>query len=240
MGVKILVLEDEFELAENISDYLNQHGYDVIGIVQNEKEVFEQIKKTTTDIVLVDILLKGTLKGLEIASTIKERYPNCGIVFTTALSSKEILDKISDTNYHGYLMKPFSLKSLESLLYLTVKKLGLINEIEKRNKTEKIISIRENGRIKLIQENEIHLIKAEGLYLRIYTEKNTYYIRELMKNFQPKLNNDTFIRVQKSYIINMRKVMSFNSRTCIVLNQEITLKRGLYKELVDKFSELNR
>jgi DNA-binding LytR/AlgR family response regulator len=239
MAIKILVVEDEFELAENISDYLNQNGYDVIGIEQNEKEIFESIKKNLVDIVLVDIMLKGTQKGLEIAELIRGKFPNCGIVFTTALSSKEVLDRVSDTNYQGYLMKPFSLKSLDSMLYLTGKKLGLISEIEKKDKTKKLISIRENGRIKLINEDEIHFIKAEGFYLRIFTENKVYYTRELMKIFYPKLSSETFIRIQKSYIINMKKVVSFNSKNCLVLNQEITIRRGIYKELIEKISRLN-
>lgn len=240
MAIKILILEDEFELAENISDYLNQNGYNVVGIVQNEKEFNRIIENISIDIVLIDILLKGTLKGLEIAETIKEKFPYCGIIFTTAISSKDVLDKISNTDFHGYILKPFSLKSLESLIYLTAKKQGLTNETKVINKINNLISIREKGRIKLIQQDEIHYVKAEGIYLKIFTESQTYYVRELIKSIEPKLNPEYFIRVQKSYIINLKKVTSFNSRICQVLNQEITIKRGLYKELINKFSKINK
>jgi DNA-binding LytR/AlgR family response regulator len=240
MAIKILILEDEFELAENISDYLNQNGYNVVGIVQNETEFFRIIEDVLVDIVLVDILLKGTSKGFEIAETLKEKFPDCGIIFTTAISSRDMLDKISTTDYHGYILKPFSLKSLESLIYLTAKKQGLTNDVKEQNKTNNLISIREKGKIKLIQQDKIHYIKAEGTYLRIFTDSDTYYVRELIKSMESKLNAEYFIRVQKSYIINLKKVTSFNSKICQVLNQEITIKRGLYKELIEKFSKINK
>ena len=118
MSLKVLIIEDEIDLAENISEYLIQHGYDVVGIIPTAEDVPDFIAKNDIDLFLVDIMLKGNVKGIDIAAVIREKFPKCGILFTTALSGKSVLDKISDTLYDGYLLKPFSLKSLESTLYL--------------------------------------------------------------------------------------------------------------------------
>lgn len=112
MSLKVLIIEDELDLAENISEYLVQNGYNVVGIIPSAENVPAFLEKQSADLFLIDIMLKGNIKGIEIASIIRNKFPKCGIVFTTALSGKSVLDKISDTLYDGYLLKPFSLKSL--------------------------------------------------------------------------------------------------------------------------------
>ncbi|RIW15114.1 DNA-binding response regulator [Algoriphagus lacus] len=232
MSLKVLIIEDEQDLAENISDYLIQHGYEVIGIITTAEDVPEFLDLHQADLFLVDIMLKGNVKGIEIASTIRKKNPKSGILFTTALSAKSVLDKISDTLYDGYLLKPFSLKSLESTLYLISKKLEKPEENIKSGQKRNLLPIRDKGKIILIDENDIQFIKAEGLYLRIYTENKVYLIRDLLKTFLPKLNEEKFLRIHKSFVINLKKVKGLTSKECTILDQQIPIRRGFYKDFL--------
>lgn len=232
MSLKVLIIEDEIDLAENISEYLTQQGYDVVGIIPTAEDVPDFLAKNDIDLFLVDIMLKGNVKGIDIAAQIREKFPKCGILFTTALSGKSVLDKISDTLYDGYLLKPFSLKSLESTLYLISKKLEKPDEPVKAGAKRNLLPIRDKGKIILLDENDIQFIKAEGLYLRIFTDNKVFLIRELLKTFLPKLNPEKFLRIHKSYLVNLSRVKDINSKECNVNNQLIPIRRGFYKEFL--------
>ena len=232
MSLKVLIIEDEIDLAENISEYLVQHGYEVVGIIPAAEDVPRFIATHSADLFLVDIMLKGNVKGIEIATVLREKFPKSGILFTTALSGKGVLDKISYTLYDGYLLKPFSLKSLESTLYLISKKLEKPSESQKSGQKRNLLPIRDKGKIILLDENDIHYIKAEGLYLRIFTENKVFLIRELLKTFLPKLSSEKFLRIHKSYVVNLSKVKYLNSKECNVLNQVIPIRRGFYKDFL--------
>jgi two-component system, LytTR family, response regulator LytT len=232
MSLKVLIIEDEIDLAENISEYLIQHGYDVVGIIPSAEHVAEFLNNQTADLFLIDIMLKGNVKGIDIARFIRQKLPKCGIIFTTAMSGKSVLDKISDTIYDAYLLKPFSLKSLESSLYLISKKLEKPEEAENQGKKRNLLPIRDKGKIMLLDENEIHYIKAEGLYLRLFTETKNYLIRDLLKTFLPKLSQEKFLRIHKSYVVNLSKVRDLNSKECNILNQMIPIRRGYYKDFL--------
>ncbi len=233
MSLKVLIIEDELDLAENTAEYLIQHGYNVVGVVQSAEVIPEFIEEKEIDLFLVDIMLKGTVRGIDIASYIREKFPKSGILFTTALSGKDILDKISATLYDGYLLKPFSLKSLESTLYLIARKIENPEENQKSSPNRHLIPIRDKGKITLLDENEIHFIKAEGLYLKIFTENKVYLIRDLLKTFLPKLGPDKFLRIHKTYVVNLKKVKDLNSKECNVLNQTIPIRRGFSKDFLE-------
>lgn len=232
MSLKVLIIEDEIDLAENISEYLIQHGYDVVGIIPTAEDVPDFIAKNDIDLFLIDIMLKGNVKGIDIATVIREKFPKCGILFTTALSGKSVLDKISDTLYDGYLLKPFSLKSLESTLYLISKKLEKPEESGQAGQKRNLLPIRDKGKIILLDENDIQYVKAEGLYLRIFTDNKIFLIRELLKTFLPKLNPEKFLRIHKSYVVNLGRVKDLNSKECNVSNQIIPIRRGFYKDFL--------
>jgi DNA-binding LytR/AlgR family response regulator len=239
MSLKVLIIEDEIDLAENISEYLIQNGYDVLGIIAVAEDIADFTATNHVDLFLVDIMLKGKDKGIEIAAMVREKFPKCGILYTTALSGKGVLDKISNTQYDGFLLKPFSLKSLESTLYLISKKLEKPQESEKSGQKRNLLPIRDKGKIILLDENDIHFIKAEGLYLRIFSENRIFLIRELLKTFSPKLTQEKFLRIHKSYVVNLSKVKDLNSKECSINNQNIPIRRGFYKDFLSILQSKN-
>jgi CheY-like chemotaxis protein len=91
---RILIVEDEEELASNISEILLNIGYEVAGIVTNAYDALEFLEGNTIDLVLMDILIKGDVDGIDLAYRIREKY-DLPIVFSTAYSGTEFLERIS-------------------------------------------------------------------------------------------------------------------------------------------------
>ncbi|MDH7459997.1 sigma 54-interacting response regulator [Chitinophagaceae bacterium 26-R-25] len=106
---KLLIVEDEFIIANDLQLILEKAGFIVIGIAVSAEEAAEYINKKP-DIVLLDIRLKGKLSGIDIAKRL--RADNIAFIYLSANSSQKILEEAKATEPDGFLVKPFREKDL--------------------------------------------------------------------------------------------------------------------------------
>jgi DNA-binding LytR/AlgR family response regulator len=224
---KILIVEDEPELALNIKDILEFIGYEVAGILDNGIEVVEFLTQHHVDMIFMDIQIKGSIDGVELCKKIKA-IKNIPVVYLTAFSDKSILDKIATTDYEGYILKPFTLQELQSAAYLALK-----NQSEKSipNTKKNVFIVRDKGNTIPLQFDEILFFKADGLYTKIQTKTKAYVARNILKDMIQDLPEDTFVRVHKSYTINYKEVTSFNAKEIHIGEYTIPLRRGSLKQI---------
>jgi len=111
MKTRILVVEDENIIAKDIQNELVGLGYDVLAVVARGEEAVEKAKETSPDLVLMDIIIKGKIDGIEAANQIRNRF-NIPVVYLTAYADKKTLERAKITEPFGYLLKPFSEKEL--------------------------------------------------------------------------------------------------------------------------------
>jgi DNA-binding NtrC family response regulator len=120
MSKKILIVEDEFIVANDLSMMLENAGYDVCGIADSVEEATQMIEKYQPELVLLDIHLKGRLTGIDLAYKLSEL--NIAFVYLSANSNQKILEEAKATNPYGFMVKPFREKdvlvSLEIAQYL--------------------------------------------------------------------------------------------------------------------------
>jgi DNA-binding LytR/AlgR family response regulator len=224
---KILIVEDEPELALNIKDILKFIGYEVAGILDNGIEVVEFLKRHHVDLIFMDIQIKGPVDGVELCRKIKE-IKNTPVVYLTAFSEKSLLDKIATTDYEGYILKPFTLQALQSAAYLALK-----NQPKNSNPNGKksVFIVRDKGNTIPLQFEDILFFKADGLYTQIQTKTKTFVSRSILKDMIQDLPSDIFVRVHKSFTINYKEVTSFNAKEIQIHNYSIPLRRGYLKEI---------
>ncbi|WJS93261.1 sigma 54-interacting transcriptional regulator [Flavobacterium johnsoniae] len=102
---RILIVEDQFIEAHDLQLILEKANYEVTGIARSVEQALEQIEIEKPDLVFLDIMLKGTRNGIELAHFLKEK--NIGFIFISANSSKSILDQAKTTHPYGFIVKPF-------------------------------------------------------------------------------------------------------------------------------------
>jgi len=110
MSNKILIVEDEFVVANDLRLILVNAGYQVTGIAISAERAEELLKKDTPDIVLLDIRLEGRKTGIDLAR--KLRADNIAFVYLSAHSTQRILEEAKTTEPYGFLVKPFRVKDL--------------------------------------------------------------------------------------------------------------------------------
>lgn len=230
---KILIVEDEEELANNISEILSNLEYKVAAVVDNAKSALDFLDENEVDLVLMDILIHGDLDGIDLAYKIREKY-NLPIVFSTAYSGTEYLERISSDIHEGYLLKPFSLDSLKTAIFFGLKRHE--EKASKEPKTKGSLKIMDKGYLVPVPFSEIVYLKADGLYTKVYTKAKSYLVRDILKGFEEKLPSDIFLRVHKSFLVNVGFIGSFNAKKVNLGETSIPIRRGLYKELMDKLN----
>ena len=131
---RIMVVEDEGITAMNIERGLNEIGYTVTSIVMSGKDAVEKAAEEKPDLVLMDIILKGKMDGIEAAEKIRSRF-DIPIVYLTAHSDESMMMRIKRTEPLGYITKPFDEKELRIALEIAFYKLEMefrLKESEKR------------------------------------------------------------------------------------------------------------
>lgn len=231
---KILIVEDEEELAANISEILSGLDYQVASVVDNAKDALSFLETTQVDLVLMDIMIKGDLDGIDLAYKIREIY-QIPIVFSTAYSGTEYLERISSDIHEGYLLKPFTVDSLKTAVFFGLKRYEERKTINKQA-PKGSLKVMDKGYLVPIPFSEILYLKADGLYTKIYTKVKSYLVRDILKGFEEKLPEDQFFRVHKSYLINVEHVISFNAKKINLGETPVPIRRGLYKELIEKLN----
>jgi DNA-binding NarL/FixJ family response regulator len=117
--VRVLIVEDEPVIAENIAMYLNNNDYTVSGIAYDLEEARQELKQNTPDVVLMDINLGSDEDGIDMAGFINKNY-GIPLLFLTAYTDKKTIDRAKEVEPAAYVVKPFSERSLLAALEIAM------------------------------------------------------------------------------------------------------------------------
>ena len=134
---KILVVEDEALVAQHIEEQLEDCGYKVTSQVSYGELVSDEVKYHDPDLVLMDIMLKGEINGIEAARQLKS-FSDVPVIFLTAYGDRSMFEKAKQTNPYGFLTKPFRPQELYAAIELAIikNKGDIEHEIENKVSTE--------------------------------------------------------------------------------------------------------
>jgi len=119
-NIKILVVEDENIVALDIENRLKGLGFTVLPVISSGEEAVEKAYEYKPDLVLMDILLKGKINGIDAAKKIVGTL-KIPIIYLTASTSRELLERARQIGHCSYITKPFMGKELESAIKTLLK-----------------------------------------------------------------------------------------------------------------------
>jgi PAS domain S-box-containing protein/putative nucleotidyltransferase with HDIG domain len=131
---RILIVEDERIVVDDIKISLGRLGYDVCGIAASGLEAIKKAKEMRPDIILMDIVLKGKMDGIEAAQKIRTRF-DIPVIYLTAYADDKTLARAKVTEPFGYILKPFEDRDVHSSIEMGLyrnKMRSLLKESEKR------------------------------------------------------------------------------------------------------------
>jgi two-component system, response regulator PdtaR len=128
LNSRILIVENEGIIADDIKLQLEDLGYEVVGVSSDGKDALEKTDKRKPDLILMDIILTGDIDGIETAQQINELY-SIPFIYLTAYYDDEILKRASSTQPAGYITKPFSSVGLHAAIQMALFKQKKLREI---------------------------------------------------------------------------------------------------------------
>lgn len=136
---RILVVEDESVVAKDLSLRLRDLGYDVTGMAHTGDEALKEVEETKPDLILMDIMLKGDIDGIETAALVKERF-DIPVIYLTAYSDDETIERAKITGPFGYILKPFEERELRSNIEIALYKHKMDKELKAARREIRVLN----------------------------------------------------------------------------------------------------
>lgn len=218
-GLKILLVEDDINLGDVISDFLELKNHQVVKCLNGE-DAWKSFESSIFDICILDLMLPK-MDGFSLLELIRKKDKNQAVIILTAKSLVDDKIKGFQLGADDYITKPFNLEELELRIQAVLKR-GLANT--KKEKSPAFLKIGDfkldlRNRLLKINETENELTRKETELLKLLIEnKNTVVSREMAFKvvWDKDFNADSGSRSLDVYIVKLRKYLSEDSSINIV------------------------
>ena len=245
--IRVLVIEDESIVSKDIQHSLKRLGYSIAGSAATGEKAIALAEEEKPDIVLMDIMLKGDMNGIEAAEIVRREH-NIPVIFLTAYADEATLSKAKITEPYGYIIKPFKEIDLHTSIEMALYKHKKEKEVEKERDllyslvegkdTQEFIFVKANSKLVKLRLADIYFIEALKDYVVINTLEKRYTIHSTMKDIERKLGEEQFIRVHRSFIVRIDKIASIEYPNLqLEIDKKLIPIGGSYKdELVNRIN----
>lgn len=242
--IKILIVEDNVIIADDMQSMLEEIGYEVVDNVIVYEQAIEVLKNNHVDLVLIDIILASDKTGIDLGRHIRETY-NIPFIFVTSNSDKATVENAKLVKPDGYLVKPFEQQDLYTSIEIALSNFNYSQKSSKspeyeNNEVDQITSnsvlkdsifVKKQHLYYRIQFTDIQFIKADNVYLEVNTVDKKFLVRSPLKDYLEKLPKNKFYRAHKSYIVNVDHIEAINSKDILINDTLIPISKD-FKEFI--------
>lgn len=232
--IKVLIVEDEMIISNNIKFSLMDNGYEISEQAINYTEAIAAIENEVPDIALLDIQLSGKKSGIELGAEINKRF-KFPFIFLTSNADSQTVNKAKSVEPAAYLIKPFSSVELSTSIEIALYNFSKRNE-KALNQENLVIKdslfIKKNKNFIRIDFKDILFIKSDHIYIEIEMIDGTQHvIRGSLNEYINKLSGN-FFRCHRSYIVNLDYMQTVTHNELIILEKTIPLGKRHREELL--------
>ncbi len=183
-NIRIVVVEDENIVAKDIQNTLERLGYDVPCVVSTGEHAIKKISELNPDLVLMDIMLKGEIDGIDTAEKVRNRF-NIPVVYLTAYTDEKTLKRAKITEPYAYILKPFEPRELHVNIEMALYKHKMEEKIRRHNEELEELVVKRTGRIQQLekQRSEIEKMAATGQMVAIIAHEINNPIAGIKNSF---------------------------------------------------------
>ena len=231
---RIYIVEDNLSFAIQIEMYLKELGYEVLGRKARGEEALDFLLSNVPDLVIMDVNLGGAMSGLELALALEPK--EIPILFITAHDTPNYFESARSANMAGYLVKPFDLISLRAALEVVFRN----QEPSDRDSSlqEDCVLVKTQGILQKVYYKDIVYINSEGNYSTLLCkDKKKCVLKISLRQILRALPAETFIRIHKSYVVNLERVDAIDTRSKEVIagGERLPIGKEFKNDLQQRF-----
>lgn len=213
--MKVLVVEDEMLVAMDIQESLESLGYEVQNTVATGKAAIGEAEKNLPDVILMDIMLKGDMTGIEAANIIRRNH-DVPIIYLTANADIATIEKAKISLPYGYIIKPFTEKDLQT--NIEIARFKFENDLKSKMESDQFNRFfdagEQNKHVIVEGQKGLEKLKLEDIYfLEGHEDATTIHLSDeevvMSKSLEDAgelLPPEKFIRVNDHHIVNVDKI----------------------------------
>ncbi len=229
--VKLLIVEDEMIIANDMKLMLETVGYEVCGIAKSIEKALTLITEKKPDLILLDINLGNGAEGIELARIIREKL-RLPFIFCTSYSDSHTVAEAKQVRPNGYLLKPFTKDDLYVAIEIAL--LNFTNAIEPTADIilQDSIFVKEGKMFIKVPFDDILYMEQDRNYVEIHTLTRVHPVRSSLKDFITNLPPRKFFQVHRSFIVNVSCITAINSDSIRLKEKEIPISKTFRDELL--------
>ncbi len=216
--IRLLIIEDDHDLAEDLRECLEDLDYEIAGVAHNLKDAYGLFHSEETDLVIADIMLGDEPGGITFAERIAENPTRQRpLIFLTGMEDQEIFKRAKATQPFAYLLKPFNIMELKYAIELSIEKFaGQSGAFSSATPQPGVAMndrfyVKKGNHLVKLEYGDIRYVQVEGKYSDLYTEKDRFTVQLSLKDISQKLP-DSFQQVHRNYLMNLDHLKKFNYR----------------------------
>lgn len=235
-SMKVLIVEDEVLVAKDVSWHLENLGCEVIGNLIEGEAVLPFLEKQNPDIILMDIVLKGELNGIETVKLIQKKH-DIPIIYMTANTDDQSFEMAKATKPFAFIEKPFKKRTLLRTFELLIEQIlnkpsSTLEKIPQTFLLKDRIFVRDKNKMVKISLQEILYMEAERAYSRIITKEKEFVLSVPLSSLEKKIPADFLMRVHRSYVVNLNHIEELQENYVQVHKKYIPVSRSYWDEFM--------
>ena len=243
--IQAVLADDEVLARQKLRQLLrDEPDIEIVGECATANETVELVRAAKPALLFLDIRMPG-MDGFDVIGALEsENVPMPAIVFTTAYDQYAL--RAFEIHAVDYLLKPFTAERLRSAIQ-RVRERSMVSDssvhanghaVNGSGHTTRIV-FKSRGRILFLPVSEIRWIGAEENYVRLCTERETHLLRETMTHLEDRLDPHSFLRVHRSFIVNLQYVKEVRtdhdgeSSVVMLDGQKIAMSRSYKSRILE-------
>ncbi|GGW40699.1 LytR/AlgR family response regulator transcription factor [Arenibacter certesii] len=225
MKLRSIIVDDSSMQRMAVAKLVNSHpNLALVAEYSNAIEAKNGIKNNDIDLIFLDVEMP-IITGFDLLESL-DNSPQ--VILITGKPDYAL--KAFEYDVTDYLHKPITLARFDAAVKRALTKYEQINKVVE---DEEHIFVKSNLKKRKVILNDIKWIEALGDYIKLVTDEANIVILSTMKSFEKQLPEDKFLRIHKSYIVNLEKIEKFNSKNVEVGGKQIPLSRNKKTELAE-------
>ncbi|WP_190809542.1 LytTR family DNA-binding domain-containing protein [Flagellimonas sp. S3867] len=245
-SVKLIVVEDEILLANDIANRLRDCNYVIAGIADTADKAMKLLAQNPdVDMILIDIVLKGEHDGIELARMINHRY-DLPFLFLTSHADNYLIERAKSVKPYAYLLKPFNDRQVSIAIELALKNFSnnspeedMLGKREFSSNENQVLQIKDslflkkNHYFERVPLQEILFLEADSNYCSVHTKSERFMYSVGLNKIEAQLPVDRFLRTHRSYVVNINSVKGFSGNMLFVGEKKVPVSKA-HKQVVFK------
>lgn len=203
---RIGIVEDEIIIADSIRSVLVRMNYLVAEPCINYEEAINMLQTDPPHLLLLDINLGDTSKsGIEIGGYIRENM-DMPFIFLTANSDAKTVELAKAVKPNAFLVKPFVQDELYAAIEIAMHNFYSHKAPESPKTSKDFLYVKDGTELHKINFDDILYLESDHVYVCLYTTARKYLIRTSLQNYIEQLDKSLFLRIHRSYVVNLTKI----------------------------------